>query len=197
MKKSILMFFSGILYILFLLYYAGFHISQLADIKSLLLVAGGSFILSLPHLEKNQTCRDFLHVFAGNSLMAGYISTFILIMGDMYNAKDISALLSEIALNCRSILYGFLLYLLFKATDDSKETIEARKPSAEEENETLCSLGLTRREIEVTRLVKKDYTNAEIAEELFITENTVKKHITNIFHKLEIKNREALKRYKL
>ena len=45
------------------------------------------------------------------------------------------------------------------------------------------------REVEVLTLVSRGLTNKEIAGELFISEKTVKNHITNIFHKLDAKDR--------
>ncbi|BCJ88195.1 hypothetical protein skT53_31800 [Effusibacillus dendaii] len=38
-------------------------------------------------------------------------------------------------------------------------------------------------------------TNREIAEELFISENTVKNHLKNILHKLHLENRVQLTSY--
>lgn len=52
--------------------------------------------------------------------------------------------------------------------------------------------GLTKRETDVLRLVCSGLNNPEIAEELFIAENTVKRHINNIFQKAEVKNRYEL-----
>lgn len=43
--------------------------------------------------------------------------------------------------------------------------------------------GFTRRETEVGLLVANGFTNLRIAEELFIAETTVKKHVTHIFEK--------------
>jgi len=48
---------------------------------------------------------------------------------------------------------------------------------------------LTRREMEVLTLVKKGYTNHQIAEQLYIAERTVKFHITAILSKLFAKTR--------
>jgi DNA-binding NarL/FixJ family response regulator len=51
---------------------------------------------------------------------------------------------------------------------------------------------LTDREQETTGLVLQSKTNKEIAEELNITERTVKAHLHNVFEKLEVSDRLAL-----
>jgi LuxR family maltose regulon positive regulatory protein len=48
---------------------------------------------------------------------------------------------------------------------------------------------LSQRELEVLRLIVDGATNQEIAHELVLTVNTVKRHISNIFRKLEVSNR--------
>ncbi|EHL20231.1 hypothetical protein HMPREF9628_00076 [Peptoanaerobacter stomatis] len=48
---------------------------------------------------------------------------------------------------------------------------------------------LTRREIEVITLLRKGYSNAKIGEVLYVSEGTVKKHLSNIFGKLDLYNR--------
>ena len=50
-------------------------------------------------------------------------------------------------------------------------------------------LPLTQREKDVLLLIKQGYTNREIANELYVTEFTVKSHVSNIFKKLKVKNR--------
>jgi len=49
--------------------------------------------------------------------------------------------------------------------------------------------GLTRREVEVLRLVASGKSNQEIAEELFISLRTVANHVTNILGKINASNR--------
>jgi ATP/maltotriose-dependent transcriptional regulator MalT len=48
---------------------------------------------------------------------------------------------------------------------------------------------LSQRETEVLRLIADGATNKEIANELILTVNTVKRHISNIFGKLHVSNR--------
>lgn len=48
---------------------------------------------------------------------------------------------------------------------------------------------LTQREMQVLRHVAKGQSNREIAEELYISENTVKNHIRNMLEKLQMKSR--------
>ena len=55
--------------------------------------------------------------------------------------------------------------------------------------------GLTRRELEVLRLVAAGRTNREIAEALVISEHTVARHVQNMFTKLGVQNRAAATAY--
>jgi DNA-binding NarL/FixJ family response regulator len=54
---------------------------------------------------------------------------------------------------------------------------------------------LTPREYEVMRLLRFGATNREIAEQLYITEGTVKTHINHILNRLALKNRSQLAIY--
>lgn len=51
---------------------------------------------------------------------------------------------------------------------------------------------LTAREIEVLEYLSEGYTNKRIAETLFISSFTVKRHIENIYRKLQVQNRVEL-----
>ena len=69
-------------------------------------------------------------------------------------------------------------------------------------NETeLKKLNLTNREYEVLQLLTQGYSNAEIAENLFLSLSTVKTHVSNLFVKMDVKNRtqavEKAKRLKI
>lgn len=63
------------------------------------------------------------------------------------------------------------------------------RESAASAPSSLKHVGLTDREIEVLRLIAKGATNREIAEQLVISEGTVKNHISNILSRLGLRDR--------
>ncbi len=52
--------------------------------------------------------------------------------------------------------------------------------------------GLTKRESDILELLISGYSNKEICDQIVIANNTLKKHILNIYRKLDIKNRVQL-----
>jgi DNA-binding NarL/FixJ family response regulator len=55
--------------------------------------------------------------------------------------------------------------------------------------------GLTRREREILQLVAEGNTNGQVARKLWVTEQTVKFHLANIFRKLDVTNRTQASRW--
>jgi NarL family two-component system response regulator LiaR len=51
------------------------------------------------------------------------------------------------------------------------------------------NLGITRRELEILELIAQGMSNREIAEKLYVSENTVKTHSSRVFDKLGAKRR--------
>lgn len=58
-------------------------------------------------------------------------------------------------------------------------------------HEPLCAMGLTNREAEVLLWIAQGKSNGDIAGILGASEPTVKKHVSNIFEKLGVENRNA------
>jgi len=100
-------------------------------------------------------------------------------------------------------IYGGLIALLFAALGiwlglkltRKTETIVVKEvllpaPASFTLNETrLRELGITRRELEILELIAGGLSNREIAERLFVSENTVKTHSSRLFDKLSAKRR--------
>lgn len=53
----------------------------------------------------------------------------------------------------------------------------------------ILQLGLSKRELEVLQLMAQGLSNQEISENLFVSLNTVKTHISRLFSKLNVKRR--------
>ncbi len=56
----------------------------------------------------------------------------------------------------------------------------------------LADFGLTPRQEEVTLLVVRWMSNLEVAEQLFIAEQTVKDHLRDVFEKVGVRRRSEL-----
>lgn len=81
------------------------------------------------------------------------------------------------------LLIGFLLSRRSSTpgTNASEETkIDQRK---------IEELGISSREYEILQEIAKGLSNKEIAEKLFVSESTVKTHVSNLFTKLDVKRR--------
>jgi DNA-binding NarL/FixJ family response regulator len=55
--------------------------------------------------------------------------------------------------------------------------------------------GLTKREVEILRMVAEGYSNSQLAKMLWVTEQTVKFHLSNIYRKLDVANRTEASRW--
>ena len=100
-------------------------------------------------------------------------------------------------------IYGGLIALLFavlgiwlglKLTKNTETIVikEVMVPASSTFtlNETrLRELGITRRELEILELIARGLSNREIAEQLFVSENTVKTHSSRLFDKLSARRR--------
>ncbi|MPZ16211.1 MAG: DNA-binding response regulator, partial [Chloroflexi bacterium] len=73
-------------------------------------------------------------------------------------------------------------------------TLDARR-IAELRGLAVLPAGLTEREAEVLSLVATGKSNREIAAELFLSQKTVERHLSNIFTKLELSSRSAATAY--
>jgi DNA-binding NarL/FixJ family response regulator len=65
----------------------------------------------------------------------------------------------------------------------------------EDEHSTAKAAGLTERELSILRAVARGLSNQAIGKELWVTEQTVKFHLTNIYRKLGVANRTEAARH--
>jgi NarL family two-component system response regulator LiaR len=70
-----------------------------------------------------------------------------------------------------------------------RETTVRVSPAFERDGARVTALGVTPRELEILELIAAGLSNREIAERIFVSENTVKTHLSRLFDKLGAKRR--------
>lgn len=109
-----------------------------------------------------------------------------------YLLKDVES--DELANSIRTVLRGGVLI----HPDVAEKMVKGFSiPLKQEglEKEIKNPGNLTSREIEIVKLIGYGKTNREISSELFISEGTVKNHITNILSKLHLRDRTQIALY--
>ena len=84
-----------------------------------------------------------------------------------------------------ALLFLLLGYIL-------RNHIRPAKPTEGPDTLKLEQLGISQREYEVLQSLCRGNSNREIATELFITESTVKTHVSNLLVKLDVRRRTQL-----
>lgn len=84
------------------------------------------------------------------------------------------------------ILIGLGVY--FGTTFKKDKIIEVAPKTAIDEDK-IEALGLSEREMEVLQLIADGLSNKQIGEKLFVSESTIKTHVSNLFVKLDVKRR--------
>ncbi|MBD2167542.1 response regulator transcription factor [Calothrix membranacea FACHB-236] len=78
---------------------------------------------------------------------------------------------------------------VYDEPNGSKSSTVTINSLSQEESEFLLAYPLTARELDVLRLIVDGCSNAQIAEQLYITVGTVKTHVRNILNKLSVSDR--------
>lgn len=129
--------------------------------------------------HQNRLVKNFIFAF-----ILQFAFTFIDIF--LMNQYDVSfkfTHLSYLIFALLSFYYIFSLYFNQHIEKDDEEFNFDKQVS---------KYDLSEREIDVLKLLLKGHSNFEIAGELYISVNTVKTHIKNIYKKTEVKNRMLL-----
>src|SRR5688500_13142463 len=103
-------------------------------------------------------------------------------------------LLIGILINKRLLTYKYKSQPGEKITEASSAPV-ANETGLPDPLKVLEQFGISSREYEVLKLISEGLSNQQIADRLFVSENTVKKHISNLFFKMDVQRRtEAVKK---
>lgn len=178
----------------------------------LILVIAGIVVFMIPGIlqkeRRSQFKNDFTNQLSRLAVLSGIfvsLCKLLLLMSNLESQladkngtiKDIefSAFLIMIFVRFRPALMGILVKVIllpFSKKHSNKTIIDSATTPASQKSEQNPFTPLSPREKEVARLAARGYSNAQIAEELFISVETVKRHMATIFEKLEIKSRKEL-----
>jgi DNA-binding NarL/FixJ family response regulator len=164
-------------------------LSKLADLQPSLLITGMTFAADEPDgltLVQNASDRvpglkvivlsaheDQQHI---DAAFAAGASAYVV---KTVHADDLTSAVRQAFMNS-----------IFLAGARAAHTSSAHAPAAIDD-----SPGLTRRELEILRLVSEGHSNAQLARMLWVTEQTVKFHLSNIYRKLDVANRTEASRW--
>ncbi len=196
MKKLVLKAASFVFLLVLIILLSGISLKKIVILEEFLLVVCGAVLFTLSFLVqflkkgKYNAFAGVVSQFAQNALISGVFISLIFILTDINSAVLLSgeggAVLSKVMLeNTRPFLYGAVIWIVLY-TRNNKNTDDA------ESAETVNTPKLSRREMEVARLVSRGLTNLQIADTLYISEATVKRHLATIFQKNGISSRREL-----
>lgn len=150
--------------------------------------------------RRSQLKTDFLGQLSRLVVLSGlFVSVvkFLILISDMENllgtnengifSISSTAFFIMIFVRFRPALMGILIKLILLPFSKKKNDNSKNQTNTEDSFAVLSP-----REKEVARLAARGYSNAQIAEELFISVETVKRHMATIFEKLGIESRREL-----
>ncbi|MEI9808086.1 MAG: response regulator transcription factor [Bacteroidota bacterium] len=134
----------------------------------------------MPQLAGNELARQVKKKYPNIKILALSMSGQGDLVNEMINDADISGYVlknigkQELIKALEKIAGGGIYF--------SDEVIDELERTSQRKKENVIA-HLTDREIEIIRLIEKEYNNKQIAEALFISERTVETHRKNIFRK--------------
>jgi two-component system, NarL family, nitrate/nitrite response regulator NarL len=146
----------------------------------------------MPNLPGNQLARLVKQKHPQVKIMALSMSGQGDLVNEMIENADISGyVLKNIGktelINAIEKIAGGGIYFSEEVIDELQKTSQRKKQKEDAH--------LTAREIEIIRLIEKEYNNKQIAETLFISERTVETHRKNIFRKTDTASVIGLVKY--
>lgn len=146
----------------------------------------------MPKLPGNQLAKQVRQKFPGVKILALSMSGQGDLVNEMIEDADISGyVLKNIGkqelVKALEKIAGGGIYFSEEVIGELERTSQRKKQKEEAH--------LTSREVEIIRLIEKEYNNKDIASELFISERTVETHRKNIFRKTNTNSVIGLVKY--
>lgn len=198
MKNILIRLISVFLFVIAAAYCVGMPLNNLFDLKYFMLLLISVAFMTYFEVRKFSDKENWKNIAGERALWLSFILSFLAIFVRLSKPIDTEFAREEILFCMRPILYGLCFRIIL---GNDKHPVPIKQANLKEETlkreqsikAWLLKKGLSKRECEVTFLILDNLTNQEIAEELYLTENTIKKHNANLYKKLGINSREQLK----
>lgn len=156
----------------------------------------GTLLLTLAAYKPNMPPAGWKASIKRNALFSGGIGTLLGVLARP--ETSLTTLLEALMPSA----YGALLFTVIAIFERDESSVERLQPvetkqapvgwyTAEVALPVLMQMALSSRECHVAIKIIQGDSNKEIAEQLFITEATVKKHIQSIYKKCEVTDRQS------
>ncbi len=164
-----------------------FSLFTLEDLRLFIILISATLILILLSTSQYKGYKDLQNKLRFNLFLTSMLMVLIL-MYRLFSIKNAEWILSQVVVCLKPMIMALVIYLPSRSFLEQSQDIEKHDHRSDFAKLTL----LSRREKEVCDLVLKGLSNKDIGTELYIAEATVKKHVQNIFKKLECENRVEL-----
>lgn len=207
MKKQPYPLAGLIVYLLLISVLMQFDWTKMVRPVPLLSVLLGVIILTLAQYKKGMTRDDVLAHAQWNAFLAGLIASLLSLLSAFSSDGTEPISTNRLADELVPLIYGSIIYLIIRllnyervkqptrsenadtmTINSGKQTLSAL-PDPMTINAILSARGFSPRECHVALKIVEGISNKEIAEQLFISETTVKKHIQNMFRKCGVNDR--------
>jgi DNA-binding NarL/FixJ family response regulator len=125
-------------------------------------------------------------------------STLIIALLVLFQLSKYSVMSGD--LNIEFMIAGIALIFFLIGIYLNKKSLQKKitlNSSGKIDDKKISELGISNREYEILIKISEGLSNKEIAEKLFVSESTVKTHISNLYVKLDVKRRtQAIQRAK-
>lgn len=167
---------------------------MIADITFLFLGIVAALVATLLANRHKNKKLSLIKVLSQSALIWGGFITVIKLLLLTYLVEHADpAFLIKVFVYFRPLLLGVLVRIVCIPFEKRGEKKEEGKAETKGAAPSAASELLSRREKEVAILAARGYTNTQIADELYISVATVKRHLATIFEKLQINSRRELK----
>ena len=186
-KKCILYVVLVLLFIAMMNWTVMFAFLRLEDLRLMVIIVASTLILLLLGTENLKDYQALSHKLRFNLFFTSMLMTLIL-MFSMLSEGGNSIGLNRIVFSLKPLVFSLMIYL---PTLNILNRLKHKQADSSQDFSAIIKV-LSRRETEVFHLVMKGCNNKEIAEQLFIAEATVKKHIQHILKKTQCEDRYQL-----